>query len=140
MTGKRSQLTCRISVHVIQQLGRSRAISPIESWATLIQHTSSGKAASSRSLTAVVLQAGYKGVLLCRGPRGLERLVGLAVRRCIPCTEGSMQPMAESDAYKLRNQVRAIDKLSTHHMPWNALDSNSCTHVSEADAECVWQA
>ncbi|CAK0784236.1 hypothetical protein CVIRNUC_007440 [Coccomyxa viridis] len=40
-----------------------------------------------------------------RGPKGLERLVGLAVRKCIPCAEGSMQPVAESDAYKLRNQV-----------------------------------
>ena len=125
MTGKISKLICRISVHVIQQLGRLRATSPTESWAMLIHHTSSGKATSLISLTAVVLQARYKGVLLCRGPKGLERLVGLAVRKCIPCAEGSMQPMAESDAHKLRNQVRAIDKLSTHHMPWDALEANS---------------
>ena len=51
-----------------------------------------------------------------------------------------MQPMAESDAYKLRNQVRAIDKLSMHHMPWDVLEANSCTHVFEADADCTWQA
>ena len=140
MTGKRSQLTCRISVHVIQQLGRSRATSQTESWATLIHHTSSGKAAFPRPLTAVVLQAGYEGVLLCRGPKGLERLVGLAVRRCIPCAEGSMQPMTESDAYKLRNQVRAIDKLSTHHVPCDALEANSCTHVFKTDTDCMWQA
>ena len=129
MTGKRSQHTCRISVHVIQQLGRSQVTSPTESWATLIHHTSSGKAASSRSLTAVVLQAGYKGVLLCRGPKGLERLVGLAVRKCIPCAEGSMQPMAESDAYKLRNQVRAIDMLGTHHVLWDALQRPTAAHM-----------
>ena len=76
-------------------------------------------------MTASFLQTGYKGVFLCRGPKGLERLVGLAVRKCIPCAEGSMQPMAESDAYKLRNQVRAIDKLSMHHMSWDVLEANS---------------
>ena len=69
----------------------------------------------------ITVQSGYKNALLCRGPKGLERLVGLAVRRCIPCAEGSMQPMAESDAYKLRNQVSVSAMIGMHHLPIVAL-------------------
>ena len=48
--------------------------------------------------------------------------------------------MAESDAYKLRNQVSAIAKIGTHHMPCDALEANSCTHVFQPDTVCMWQA
>lgn len=45
---------------------------------------------------------------MCRGPKGLEKLVGLATKECVPCEKGSMQPMDESAAYTLRNQVSTL--------------------------------
>ena len=45
---------------------------------------------------------------LCRGPKGLEKLVGLATKKCSPCEKGNVQPMSESAAYTLRNQVSGL--------------------------------
>ena len=43
--------------------------------------------------------------------------MGLATRKCVPCENGNVQPMDESSAYKLRNQVSHIWKLKAWHTP-----------------------
>ena len=69
---------------------------------------------------------------LCRGPKGLEKLVGLATRKCVPCEKGDVQPMDESSAYKLRNQVSHGRKLKAWHTPVtsNMHLRRSCTVTS----------
>ena len=70
---------------------------------------------------------------LCRGPKGLEKLVGLATRKCVLCEKGDVQPMDESSAYKLRNQVSHKWKLKAWHTPvtsnmhlWRSRTVTSC--------------
>lgn len=40
-----------------------------------------------------------------RGPKGMEKFVGLQAKRCVPCEGKDITAMDESEAIKLRNQV-----------------------------------
>ncbi len=57
--------------------------------------------------------------------------MGLATRKCTPCENGNLQPLSESAAYTLRNQVsglagRASSLLAVHFDGWTQAAHQSC--------------
>ena len=129
MTGKRSQHTCRISVHVIQQLGRSQATSPTESWATLIHHTSSGQGRLFEIFDCCRTAGWLQRCSPMQGPQRPGEACRAGSQKVYTVRRGKHAAHAESDAYKLRNQVRAIDMLGTHHVLWDALQRPTAAHM-----------
>ena len=104
----------RISGHETPLKARSRAISATRSSITGTQPTSSGardlrqKRRAPRALN-VIQPVPWRPKCCaggCRGPKGMEKLVGLQTKKCVPCKGGDgLAAMDEADANKIRNQV-----------------------------------